>query len=151
MENKINEQIVNKLNQLGLTISTCESMTGGAIGANLVLVNNASKCFLGSLTTYSKNSKVRLAKINPETEVISQQCAKEMAQGCQRMFNSDIAISVTGKATDVKPFAYVCINLFDNVYEYKFESRYDDRVNSINQCVAFCYNKLWDLIKDLRK
>lgn len=162
MANKINEQIIKKLNDLHLTISTCESMTGGAIAANLVLVEHASNCFLGSMVTYHADAKRKLAKVNPETikqfGTVSIDCAHEMAQGCQNSFKSDIAISVTGNASVANPIegqpsgmAYICIKLFDKVYDYKFISKFNSRIDTINQCVAFALNNLWDLIKDLKR
>ena len=66
MQSNINELIIKKLNDLGLTISTCESMTGGAVASNLVLVEHASKSFLGSLVTYHANAKMKLAKVDWE-------------------------------------------------------------------------------------
>lgn len=162
MQTNINEQIIKKLNDLHLTISTCESMTGGALAANLVLVEHASNSFLGSLVTYHADAKRKFAKVNEETiqrfGTVSKDCAREMAQGCQDGFKSDIAISVTGNASTSNPIegqpsgmAYVCIKLFDKTYDYQFVSKYNNRVDTINQCVAFVLNNLWDLIKDLKK
>lgn len=159
---KINEQIIAKLNELHLTISTCESMTGGALGANLVLVEHASNSFLGSLTTYHANAKMKFAKVSQETineyGTVSKQCAREMAKGCQAGFRSDIAISVTGNASSQSPIenqptgmAYICIMVFDKVYDYKFVSNFNTRADIINECVAFVLNQLWDLIKDLKR
>lgn len=162
MLNKINEQIIKKLNELHLTISTCESMTGGAVAANLVLVEHASNCFLGSMVTYHADAKRKFAKVSDTTikdyGTVSIQCAREMVKGCQNGFKTDIAISVTGNASTSNPIegqpsgmAYICINLFDKVYDYQFISKFNNRIDTINQCVAFVLNKLWDLIKDLRK
>lgn len=162
MLNKINEQIIKKLNDLHLTISTCESMTGGAVASNLVLVEHASNSFLGSLVTYHANAKKKFAKVSQETidkfGTVSKECAREMARGCQNGFKSDIAISVTGNASVSNPIegqpsgmAYVCIALFDKLYDFQFVSKYTNRVDTINQCVAFVLNNLWDIIKDLKK
>lgn len=159
---KVNELIVKKLNEIGLTISTCESMTGGAVGANLVLVEHASKCFYGSLVTYATKSKIKLAKVDPELiaehGTVSIKCAHKMALGAQNAFNTDIGLSVTGNASITNPvegqpsgMAYICINLFDKVYDYQFNGHYNDRVENINECVAFALNMLWELIKDLKK
>ncbi|MCQ2748107.1 MAG: CinA family protein [Mycoplasmoidaceae bacterium] len=153
MLNKINEQIIKKLNELHLTLSTCESMTGGAVAANLVLVEHASKVFIGSLVTYHADAKMKFAKVSKELidryGTVSSQCAKEMANGCQKGFKTDISISVTGNASTSNPIegqasgmAYICINLFDKQYVYQFNSSYKNRVDTINQCVAFVYNKL---------
>lgn len=162
MQAKINEQIIKKLNELNLTISTCESMTGGAVAANLVLVEHASNSFLGSLVTYHADAKRKFAKVDDEIiakdGTVSISCARAMAKGCQQGFKSDIAISITGNASTSNPIegqpsgmAYVCINLIDKVYDYQFISKYNNRADTINECVAFVLNKLWDLIKDLKK
>lgn len=162
MQNKINEQIIKKLNDLHLTISTCESMTGGALAANLVLVEHASNSFLGSLVTYHADAKRKFAKVSDQIindyGTVSKECARAMADGCQKGFKSDIAISVTGNASTSNPIegqpsgmAYICINLFDKPHDYQFISKYHDRTDTINECVAFVLNNLWDLIKDLSK
>lgn len=162
MQAKINEKIIKHLNDLHLTISTCESMTGGAVAANLVLVEHASNSFVGSLVTYHPSAKKKLAKVSQETieqyGTVSPECAREMAIGCQKALKTDIAISITGNASTTSPIegqpsgmAYICIAMFDKTYEYQFNSTYNSRIDTINQCVAFVLNNLWDLIKDLKK
>lgn len=162
MQNKINEKIIKKLNDLHLTISTCESMTGGAVASNLVLVEHASDSFVGSLVTYHANAKKKLAKVSDDTidqyGTVSPECAREMAVGCQRVLKTDIAISVTGNASTNNPIegqpsgmAYVCIAMFDKTYDLQFKSSYASRVDTINQCVAYVLNCVWELIKDLKK
>lgn len=159
---KINEQIITKLNDLHLTISTCESMTGGAIASNLVICENASKSFLGSFVTYHQNTKIKFANVNVETikefGTISLQCAQEMAIGTKKKFNTDICVSVSGNASNINPIenkktgiTYICIVLLDEIYSYKFISNYSNKINIINECVAYVYSKLWDLIKNLKK
>ena len=159
---KINELIVNKLNELNLTISTCESMTGGALASSLVMSEHASNSFLGSLVTYSPNSKIKFAKVSEQTikefGTISVECARQMAINTQRSLNSDIAVAVVGNASKAnpmenKPFglAYVCIVMFDKTYDLKFTTTYDNRQDVIRQCAAFCLNQIWQLIKDLKK
>ncbi|MCQ3907943.1 MAG: nicotinamide-nucleotide amidohydrolase family protein [Mycoplasmoidaceae bacterium] len=153
MTTKFNEQIIKKLNELHLTITTCESMTGGALASNLVLVEHASNCFLGSMITYSAKSKIKLAKVRKETidqyGTVSIQCAREMAIGCQNSFQSDIAISVTGNASIANPIegqpsgmAYICIKAFDKLFDFQFNSSFKNRTDTINECVAFVLNKL---------
>lgn len=162
MITKINENIIKKLNQLNLTVSTCESMTGGAVASNLVLVENASKCFLGGMITYHPSTKIKFVNVSLETikefGTVSYQCAREMAVGCKKKFVSDIAIAVTGNASFINPIekkksgiAYICIIIFDNIYDFEFKSSFANRVDVINECVAFVYNKLWSLINSFKK
>ena len=152
MQKTISRNIVDKLIELGLTISTCESITGGAIASNLVLNTNASKCFLGSLVTYSKASKVKLAKcdqsINNDNVLYSFETSKQLANAAYKAFNSDITIGITGQAPGV---SYITIYAFDKYNNFEFKSTYDNKVDCINQNVAFVYNKIWDLIGDLHK
>ncbi len=161
MQDKINQQIIKQLNSLKLTISTCESMTGGMVANSLVQVENASKCFLGGFVSYSAFAKNKFAKVKQETidryGTVSNQCAKEMALGTQQAFNADIAISVTGNASNSNPIegqpsgmAYVDIVIFDKLHEFKFESKYQNRIDVINECTAFVLFQLWQLIKDLK-
>ena len=162
MITKINENIVKKLNQLHLTLSTCESITGGAVASNLVLVENASKCFLGGFITYHPSLKRKFVNVCDETikefGTVSCQCAREMALGCQKKFASDIAIAVTGNASFINPIenkksglAYICIIIFDNAYDFEFTSNFTNKIDVINECVAFIYTKLWLLINNLKK
>ena len=89
---------------------------------------------------------------------VSPQCAREMAYGCQIKFKSDITIAVTGNASFINPIekkksglAYICIMIFDNVYDFEFVSSFTNKVDVINECVAFIYSKLWLLINDFKK
>ena len=59
-----NKILINRLIELQLTISTCESMTGGMLSSSLVDVEHSSQTYLGSLITYSKKSKIEIAKID---------------------------------------------------------------------------------------
>lgn len=162
MSKKLNEQIIFQLNRIHLTISTCESMTGGSLASNLVICEHASKSFIGSFVTYHQDTKIKFANVSKDTikkfGTVSSQCAQEMAIGTQKKFNSDISISITGNASMNNPIenkssgvAYICIVLIDKIYDYKFISTYANRIDIINECVAFVLSKLWDLIKDLKK
>lgn len=159
---KINEAIVKHLNSLNLTISTCESMTGGMVANSLVQVENASKCFVGGFVSYSAFAKTKFARVSEITidryGTVSPECAKEMVSGTQSAFKSDITISVTGNASNANPIegkpsgmAYVDIKVFDKIYEFKFVSKYNTRIDVINECTAFTLFNLWHLIKDLKK
>jgi len=159
---KINQEVVEKLIDLKLTISTCESMTGGLLSNNLVQIEHASQTFKGGLVTYSDESKIKFAKVEKEIidkyGTVSVQCAKAMAEGCQRAFNSDIAISITGNASVSNPTenkaggeAYVGFRIFDQTVTLKFTSKFKNRTDIIDECVAFTMFNLWELIKEFKK
>jgi competence/damage-inducible protein CinA-like protein len=81
----------------GWTLGVAESLTGGLIGARLANVPGASRTFRGSLATYATDVKRSLLGLTTE-HVVSEDAAKQMAQGAQRVLGSDVAISVTGVA-----------------------------------------------------
>ena len=90
------------LTECGSTVAIAESCTGGMIGSHLTDLPGASKFFLGSAVTYSNESKEDILKVSHETLVkygaVSEQTAKEMAEGVIALYKADYSISVTGIA-----------------------------------------------------
>lgn len=106
-----------------LTIATAESCTGGLLSGRLINYPGISSVFMEGVTTYSNQSKIRLLNVKPETlekhGAVSEEVAKEMAEGICKAANTNIGISVTGIAgpgggTETNPIglAYIglCIN-----------------------------------------
>jgi nicotinamide-nucleotide amidase len=85
-----------------LTLSVAESFTGGLICDLLTNRPGSSEYFLGGAITYSNESKIHLLNVRPQTiehhGAVSEQTALEMAEGVQRSFQSDCALSSTGIA-----------------------------------------------------
>ncbi|HLN94584.1 MAG TPA: CinA family nicotinamide mononucleotide deamidase-related protein [Flavobacterium sp.] len=90
------------LAQKGLTLALGESCTGGRIAQMLTSVPGASAYFRGGVVSYTKEAKIDLLGVNPDTiaahTVVSAAVAEEMAQGAQRRFGADYGIGVTGNA-----------------------------------------------------
>ncbi|MCB0318478.1 MAG: competence/damage-inducible protein A, partial [Bdellovibrionales bacterium] len=84
------------------TISFAESCTGGLISKMLTDLPGSSAYLLGSAVTYSNQSKTRVLNVDPsiikENGAVSSQTAKSMAIGASSIFDSQIAVSVTGIA-----------------------------------------------------
>ena len=59
----LSEKIVNKLIERKITISVCESCTGGLLSSAITSVNGSSKVFSLGLVTYSNQSKSKILKI----------------------------------------------------------------------------------------
>lgn len=103
-ENGENPEVVlgRKLKELGLTVSTAESCTGGALGGRIVSVPNASEYFLGGVIAYSNDAKKKFLHISEVTlaanGAVSEETAREMALNVRTIFSSDCAIAVTGIA-----------------------------------------------------
>ena len=101
------EVVIGKLlTQKGKTISTAESCTGGKIAQRITSVIGASNYFNGSIVSYATNTKVELLGVSQNTidkcSVVSEQVAKEMVIGIQKIMKTDYAISVTGNAGPTK-------------------------------------------------
>lgn len=88
--------------RFGMTIATCESLTGGLISSSICKVPGASAVLLGGLVTYSSKVKVSLAKVDASLVekhgVINKETASQMAFGAKELLGASCAISATGVA-----------------------------------------------------
>lgn len=119
LEYVVAEMLVHK----NITVATAESCTGGLIAATLVNYPGVSSIFTHGVVTYANEAKVQLLGVKNETlekyGAVSEQTAKEMAEGIVRISGARIGISVTGIAgpgggTKEKPvglvYAGMCID-----------------------------------------
>ena len=91
-----------------LTLAVAESMTGGRVQAAITAVPGASGYFLGGLTAYTLDQKVRhlgvkraaAAKVN----AVSSGVAAQMARGAARLFGAGVAVATTGYAEPAPEF-----------------------------------------------
>ncbi len=85
-----------------LTLAAAESLTGGQVQARLTSVSGASEYFLGGVTAYSLDQKVKLLGVNrahaKTVDCVSQRVAVEMAAGAAQLFGADLAVATTGYA-----------------------------------------------------
>ena len=104
-----------------LTISTAESCTGGMVGAKLIGFPGISEVYLEGAITYSNESKINRLGVKEETLLkygaVSEETAREMANGIARESGSRIAISTTGLAgpgggSTEKPVGLVYIGIY---------------------------------------
>lgn len=97
------QALIRGLQAQGLTVATCESLTGGMICAALVDVPGASRVVRGGLITYQTDTKSLLAGVDTgliETHgVVSAEVARAMASGARDALHADIAVSATGMAS----------------------------------------------------
>ncbi len=114
----------------GLSLGLVESATGGLISQMVTSVAGSSDYYMGSITTYSNQAKVRLAGVKEESlkqyGAVSPQVAEEMAQGGRRALGADICLSDSGiagpgGATETKPVGLFYIGLAskDGMYSRK--------------------------------
>jgi len=90
------------LRRPALTLAVAESLTGGQIQARIASVSGASEYFLGGVTAYSLEQKVKLLGVNRAharaVGSVSQRVAVEMAAGAAKLFGADVAVATTGYA-----------------------------------------------------
>lgn len=112
------EKLVHTFTQKKLTFACAESCTGGLVAARTVSIAGASAVFLGGAVTYANSAKVTMVGVKESTlaahGAVSEQTAKEMAQGILEKTGADIAVSTTGiagpaGATPTKPVGTVYI------------------------------------------
>ena len=97
--------------KLNSKIVSAESCTAGLLSASLTEIPGSSAFFEQGYITYSNLSKTSVLgvekKILEKYGAVSEQVAKQMAEGALKRSNSTIAISITGIAgpggSDFKP------------------------------------------------
>ena len=127
------------------TLATAESITGGGIGNYLVKIPGASRYYKGGIIAYDNEIKQNLlcvsTKILNSEGAVSPSCAIEMAKGLQKLFRTEIALSITGiagpgGATPTKPIGLVFISYLipgDIICrEYHFKG---SRLKIISDCI----------------
>jgi len=85
-----------------LTLAVAESMTGGRLQAAITAISGASGFFLGGMTAYTLNQKVRHLGVKRaaalKVNAVSAEVAAQMARGAARLFEADVAAATTGYA-----------------------------------------------------
>ncbi|TLV02806.1 competence/damage-inducible protein A [Dyadobacter luticola] len=84
------------------TVATAESCTGGFVASQITSVPGSSGYFEGSVVSYSNEVKMNVLGVSKETletfGAVSEQTAREMAEGARKLLNTTYAISTTGIA-----------------------------------------------------
>jgi nicotinamide-nucleotide amidase len=89
--------VLERLRGRGWSLGVAESVTGGFIGARIVNVAGASDVFRGTIGAYATEVKRSVLEVTADV-VVSEQAAREMAEGAQRVLGADVGIAVTGVA-----------------------------------------------------
>lgn len=103
----------------GLMIATAESCTGGLVAAALTDIPGSSSVVDRGFVTYSNEAKIDMLGVSPETlaahGAVSEEVAREMAEGALARSRAALAVSVTGIAgpggSQHKPEGRVCFGL----------------------------------------
>lgn len=103
-----------------LFIVTAESCTGGLLAKSLTDIPGSSEYFDRGFITYSNIAKQEILGVNPGTlekfGAVSEQVAREMADGAFKNSHAQISVAITGIAgpdggSENKPVGTVCIAL----------------------------------------
>ena len=147
------ESIIGKLLiERGQTLSTAESCTGGYIAHRITSVSGSSAYYKGSVVSYSNRIKISSLGVSEKTlskyGAVSEQVAREMAEGVQKKLETDFAIACTGIAgpeggTAEKPVGTVWIAIAtpDKVKTKKFLFG-DNRARNIHITAITALNML---------
>lgn len=103
----------------GVMIATAESCTGGMVAVALTDIPGSSDVVERGFVTYSNEAKIELLDISPRTleqyGAVSEQIAREMAEGALKNSYAQLAVSITGIAgpggSEHKPEGRVCFGL----------------------------------------
>jgi len=103
----------------GATLATAESCTGGMITAALTDIPGSSAVVDLGFVTYSNAAKMQMLGVSAQTlkdfGAVSEETAREMAEGALRAAGTTFAVSVTGIAgpggSEHKPEGRVCFGL----------------------------------------
>ena len=109
-------RILERARAAGATIATAESCTGGMVAAALTGPAGASAVFDRGYVTYSNAAKIALLGVSRRTldraGAVSEEVAREMADGTRRGCGASHAVAVTGIAgpggSEHKPEGRVC-------------------------------------------
>ncbi|KJU71648.1 competence/damage-inducible protein A [Clostridium baratii] len=116
IQETVGEMLVNK----NMTIGVSESCTGGLVSAKLIEYAGISSVFLEGAVTYSNEAKMRTLNVKKDTlekfGAVSEETAREMAEGIAKRCGSRIGVSTTGIAgpgggTEEKPVGLVYIGV----------------------------------------
>ena len=89
------------------TLAVAESLTCGRVQARIGQISGASEFFLGGITTYSLEQKVKHLGVDRAAAAavnsVSVAVAEQMARGVCTLFGSDLGLATTGYAEPFDP------------------------------------------------
>ena len=101
-EETVQSAVAKMLIARGETLSAAESCTGGTISAKVTAMSGASEYYWGGVVSYDNSVKenvLGVSRHNLETYgAVSEQVAREMAEGVRRLCGTTYGIATTGIA-----------------------------------------------------
>ncbi|PKQ34117.1 MAG: damage-inducible protein CinA [Actinobacteria bacterium HGW-Actinobacteria-11] len=154
--------VLSALDERGWTLGVAESLTGGALCAEVVSVPGASAVLLGGVVAYATSVKATVLGVDAELLArrgpVHPQVALEMAGGVRRVVSvddrpADVGVSTTGIAgpdsPDGQPVGTVHIGIVTPNGAQSREFRFRGDRDSIRaQTVAAALEALLDLLAE---
>jgi nicotinamide-nucleotide amidase len=115
----IANKVLDLAKALKLRVATAESCTGGMVVAALTDIPGSSAVVDRGFVTYSNEAKIDMLGVRADTlaafGAVSEEVAREMAEGAIAHSLADIAVAITGIAgpggSEHKPEGRVCFGL----------------------------------------
>ena len=154
----LEKTIAEILTKHSLIISVAESCTGGLLSSRLTDISGSSEYIKANFVTYSDDSKKALLDVKDETlriyGAVSEQCAREMAEGLYRKTKADIVISTTGiagptGATPNKPVGLMYVGITNRYKSIVQEFILNPKYNRIRMKQEFAQCALQMLLDSL--
>ena len=110
--------VLEALRARGMRLVVAESCTGGMLGMRLTAIPGSSDVVLGGVIAYANEVKVAQLGVQDATlrahGAVSEETAREMAQGARTRLGAEVAVSITGIAgpgggTPEKPVGSYCV------------------------------------------
>ena len=146
------QAVVTEAGRRGITLATAESLTAGLIVAAIADIPGASRVLKGGVASYALSVKQDVLGVQGigEDNVVSADCARQMAAGAQRLLRAKLALSATGLAgpgggSEQIPVGTVFIGCaYDNMVraeEYHFTGdRQVVRQKTVRQALIIAWN-----------
>ncbi len=155
----VEQQIHEILTARGEKLAVAESCTGGTIAAKFTAMAGASAYFMAGVVSYSNEAKHDILGVSWDSlnayGAVSEQVAREMAEGVRRVSKADYAIATTGIAgpgggSAEKPVGTVWIAVATPTKTIAImRNSGTDRSQIISRASAYAIEMLYNELKNL--
>lgn len=155
---QLSQQLGETLRQLGATVTTAESCTGGWIAKAITDIAGSSAWFERGFVTYSNEAKQQMIGVDGATleahGAVSEPVVRQMAQGALNAAAATWAVSVSGIAgpdggSAQKPVGTVWFGIANSQGEVRayLQNFSGDRETVRRQATVFALEILWQNIR----
>ncbi|WP_338985444.1 nicotinamide-nucleotide amidohydrolase family protein [Spiroplasma endosymbiont of Diplazon laetatorius] len=149
------EKLFEYLKLNNLTISSCESFTGGYFSNQITNISNASNYFKGAFVCYTDEFKSNILGIDIEIikkyGAVSIETLELMLDKTQEKLKTEVVFAFTGFATPLNEnpltgLSYVGFKIKEKIYTYEFKIKEDiTREEYKQKSCEFLINKFLNL------